>query len=277
MTILNSQLLIGFILAVLIAFSSFKIGFLSKSGAMAACLLGTIVFGLGGFAWAVVLMGFFISSSALSKLFKRRKTSLEEKFSKGSKRDAWQVWANGGVAGIFVILHAIFPDNSWPWLAFCGTMAAVNADTWATELGVLSKKNPINLVTGQSLDAGASGGVTLLGTFSAFLASLFIAILAILFWPAFLQKPTGTETWILVTGITAAGVFGSLVDSFLGATVQAIYFCPGCAKETEKHPLHTCGRTTEIVRGWKWFTNDVVNTFCAFMGGFVMILSTMLK
>jgi uncharacterized protein (TIGR00297 family) len=277
MTILNSQLLIGFLLAILIAYSSFKIGFLSKSGAMAACFLGTIVFGLGGFAWAVVLMGFFISSSVISKLFKRRKADLEEKFSKGSKRDAWQVWANGGVAGIFVILHAIFPDSSWPWLAFCGTMAAVNADTWATELGVLSKKNPINLVTGQSLEAGASGGVTLFGTFAAFLASLFIAILAILFWPAFLQNPIGAETWILLTGITAAGVFGSLVDSFLGATVQAIYFCPTCVKETEKHPLHTCGRRTELVRGWKWFTNDVVNTFCAFMGGFVMILSTMLK
>ncbi|MBW6472240.1 MAG: DUF92 domain-containing protein [Anaerolineaceae bacterium] len=277
MSIFDSQLLIGFILAVFIAFSSFKIGFLSRSGALAACLLGTIVFGLGGFAWAVVLMGFFISSSVLSKLFTRRKASLEEKFSKGSKRDAWQVWANGGVAGIFVVLHALFPDSSWPWLAFCGTMAAVNADTWATELGVLSKKNPINLVTGQSLEPGESGGVTSLGILAAFLASLFIAILAILFWPAFLQKPTGAETWILLTGISVAGVFGSLVDSFLGATVQAIYFCPACVKETEKHPQHTCGRTTELVRGWKWFTNDVVNTFCAFMGGFVMILSTMLK
>jgi uncharacterized protein (TIGR00297 family) len=277
MAISISQLFVGFLLAVLIAFSSFKIGFLSKSGAIAACLLGTIVFGLGGFSWAVVLMGFFISSSMLSKLFKRRKASLEEKFSKGSKRDAWQVWANGGIAGIFVILHAIFPDSSWPWLAFCGTMAAVSADTWATELGVLSKKYPINLVTGQSLEPGESGGVTSLGTFAAFLASLFIAILAILFWPAFLQKLTGAETWILLAGITAAGVFGSLVDSFLGATVQAIYFCPACAKETEKHPQHTCGRTTELVRGWKWFTNDVVNSFCAFMGGFVMILSAMLK
>lgn len=277
MAIFNSQLFIGFLLALLISFSSFKIGFLSRSGAIAACSLGTVVFGLGGLAWAVVLMGFFISSSVLSKLFKRRKADLEEKFSKGSKRDAWQVWANGGVAGIFVILHAIFPDSSWPWLAFCGTMAAVNADTWATELGVLSKKNPVNLVTGQSMEAGASGGVTMLGTFAAFLASLFIAFLAILFWPAFLKNPTGAETWFLLIGITAAGVFGSLVDSFLGATVQAIYFCPACVKETEKHPLHTCGSTTDIVRGWKWFTNDVVNTFCAFMGGFVMILSTMLK
>ncbi|MBE0684909.1 MAG: DUF92 domain-containing protein, partial [Anaerolineaceae bacterium] len=127
------------------------------------------------------------------------------------------------------------------------------------------------------MEAGASGGVTTLGTFAAFFASLFIAILAILFWPVFLQKPSNAEIWTTLIGISAAGVFGSLVDSFLGATVQAIYFCPGCEKETEKHPLHSCGRKTEILRGWKWFNNDVVNTFCAFMGGFVMLLSTMLK
>ncbi len=277
MAFINSQLFIGFSLAIFIAFFSFKIGFLSKSGAIAAGLLGTVVFGLGGLAWAVVLMGFFISSSGLSKLFKTYKIQLQEKFSKGSKRDAWQVWANGGVAGIFVLLHTIYPDSTWPWLAFCGTMAAVNADTWATELGVLSKKNPINLVTGQPLEHGASGGVSALGTLAALLAALFIAILAILVWPASIQNPTGAETVMLFVGITTAGLFGSLVDSFLGATVQAIYYCPNCDKETERSPQHVCGRTTEFMRGWKWFNNDVVNTVCAITGGFVMILATLVK
>jgi uncharacterized protein (TIGR00297 family) len=270
----NQQLLIGFILAISISMLSFKLGFLSKSGALAACLLGTIVFGLGGFSWAVVLMGFFISSSVLSKLFKRRKADLEEKFSKGSKRDVWQVWANGGVAGIFVIFHAFLPDAIWPWLAFSGAIAAVNADTWATELGVLSMKNPINLVTGKVIDRGASGGVSFLGTFSALLASLFIAFLAIFFWPDTIQTPTNSHSWLLMVGIASAGLFGSLVDSFLGATVQAIYFCHRCNKETEKHPLHSCDTSTEFIRGWKWFNNDLVNTMCALTGGIVMILST---
>lgn len=277
MAIFNSQLYIGLLLASLIAVASFKIGFLSKTGALAAGLLGTVVFGLGGLAWAVVLLGFFISSSVLSKLFKNRKLRLEEKFSKGSKRDAWQVLANGGVAGIFVILHAIFPDSTWPWLAFCGAFAAVNADTWATELGVLSKKNPINLITGQTMEPGASGGVSVLGTVSALLAAFFIAILAVLFWPAAIQHPTDLETVRLLIGITAAGLFGSLVDSFLGATVQAVYYCPNCEKETERFPLHGCGRTTEFVRGWKWINNDVVNTICSIAGGLAMILATIVK
>jgi len=271
------QLLSGFLLAIVIAFLSFKLGFLAKSGALAASLLGAVVFGLGGFSWAVVLMGFFISSSVLSKVFKRKKLDLIEKFSKGSKRDAWQVWANGGIAGIFVVLNAIFSESTWPWLAFCGAMAAVNADTWATELGVLSKKNPINLVTGHSVERGASGGISSLGTLAAFMASLFIAILAILFWPAALPALSAPDVWLLMVAITAAGVLGSLVDSFLGATIQAIYYCPVCEKETEKHPEHSCGEKTNFLRGWKWFNNDWVNTFCALVGGFVMILSVFAK
>ena len=183
MALISSHLFIGFIIAFAIALISYWIGFLSMSGAIAACVLGTIVFGLGGLSWAILLMGFFISSSILSKLFKKIKSNFEEKFSKGSRRDLWQVWANGGVAGVFVIFHVVFPDQVWPWLAFCGSLAAVNADTWATELGVLSKTKPVNLINGKALEPGSSGGVSWLGIASAFMAALFIAILAILFWP----------------------------------------------------------------------------------------------
>jgi uncharacterized membrane protein len=60
-----------------------------------------------------------------------------------------------------------------------------------------------------------------------------------------------------------------LFDSLLGATVQAIYHCPHCDKETEKHPLHTCGTPTLQVRGWKWLNNDLVNVGCALVGALI--------
>jgi uncharacterized protein (TIGR00297 family) len=271
MSVINSQLLIGFIIALGISIISFKVGFLSISGSIGACLLGTVVFGLGGFSWALVLMGFFIPSSILSKLFKNKKKKLDEKFSKGSKRDIWQVWANGGVAGLFVIAHAFFPSQIWPWLAFCGSIAAVNADTWATELGVLSKKPPIHIISGKAIERGSSGAVSLLGTLAALMAALLIAIPGVLLLPVEFPDSTSSQ-WILFGTITIAGLFGSFVDSLLGATFQVIYYCSVCDKETEKYPLHICGSKTKYYRGWKWLNNDWVNTFCALTGGLVMII-----
>jgi uncharacterized membrane protein len=61
------QLLLGFLLALVVAFLAYKARSLSRSGAAAAAVLGTVVFGLGGWSWAVLLLGFFISSSVLSK------------------------------------------------------------------------------------------------------------------------------------------------------------------------------------------------------------------
>jgi uncharacterized membrane protein len=66
--------------------------------------------------------------------------------------------------------------------------------------------------------------------------------------------------------ITLGGLIGSLFDSLLGATIQAIYWCPSCSKETERHPVHTCGATTSQIRGWPWVNNDVVNLACSLMG-----------
>ena len=159
-----TQLLFGLLLAVIIAFVAYRAHSLSRSGALAALVLGTVIFGLGGFGWAVLLLGFFISSSLLSRLFKRRKAAFDEKFSKGSRRDAWQVAANGGTAGLMVLLHVLFPGAAWPWLAFAGSLAAANADTWATELGVLSRTAPRLITTGKKVERGTSGGVSLGGT-----------------------------------------------------------------------------------------------------------------
>jgi uncharacterized membrane protein len=85
-------------------------------------------------------------------------------------------------------------------------------------------------------------------------------------------SPTGTLTtahWLL---ITFAGLAGSLFDSFLGARVQAMYYCPTDKKETERHPLHTCGTQTVHVRGWKWLNNDWVNLACGAFGVVVALI-----
>lgn len=261
------QFIYGFILAIVIAYVAYRARSLNKSGAYAATLVGTIIFGVGGWQWAILLLTFFITSSALSRAFRDRKQNLNEKFSKGHERDAGQVFGNGGLAALFAGLHAFYPESIIPWVGFAACLAAVNADTWATELGVLNP-NPPRLITDlrKRVEKGTSGGISLWGTGASLLGSSLIALLAILL------SPTGTLTtahWLL---ITASGLAGSLFDSFLGATVQAMYYCPTDMRETEKHPLHTCGTQTVHIRGWKWLNNDWVNFACGAFGVVIALL-----
>ena len=258
------QLLGGLLLAALASYVACRLQSLSRGGAYAATVLGTIVFGLGGWQWAVLLLAFFMTSSALTRMFQGAKGGAEEKYAKGGRRDAMQVLSNGGVAGAFVVLHAIFPAAAWPWIGFAGALAAVNADTWATELGVLNPGRP-RLITAlrRSVEKGTSGAVSWVGTLASLLAAALIGGLAA--WRI-------AEPGNLLMAVALAGLIGSLVDSLLGATVQALYFCPLDKKETEKHPLHACGTPTVQIRGWSWLNNDLVNVACAVTGALMALL-----
>lgn len=264
------QFLVGVLLAILVALAAYRLRTLSRSGAAAAGVLGVIFFGLGGWDWSVLLLAFFVSSSGLSRLAKKRKAVLDEKFSKGSQRDAWQVLANGGIAGVFVLLHLAFPGSAWPWAGCAGALAAANADTWATELGVLGRAAPRLITNGKRVERGTSGGVSLAGGAAALGGALLVGLCAAAFWPG--GGGNAVQTLARLAGLSAAGLAGSLVDSWLGASLQAIYTCPACRKETEKHPLHSCGTPTTLIRGLAWLDNDWVNTACTLAGGLLAVM-----
>ena len=259
------QILAGLVVAAVSSYAAYRLHSLTSGGALAATALGTIVFGLGGWQWAVLLLTFFVLSSALTRAFPSAKAGAEEKYAKGGQRDQMQVLSNGGVAGAFVLLHALTPGAAWPWIGFAGAVAAVNADTWATELGILNPGNP-RLITSPSkmVEKGTSGAVSPIGTLASILAATVIGILA--------ANLANGPQWSLFPITAAAGLSGSLVDSVLGATVQAVYFCPADRKETEKHPFHGCGSRTVHIRGWKWLDNDVVNLACGVTGALIALL-----
>ena len=256
------QIFIGIFLGILISLLAWKARALSNSGAFAAAATGGLIFGLGGLPWGVLLLIFFITSSALSRAFRQRKTNLSEKFSKGSQRDWGQVLANGGLGTLLVIGIFFAPEKTIFWIAYAGAMAAVNADTWATELGVLNPHRPRLITNGQPVDPGTSGAISLYGT----IASLGGAALVGLVGAAF--SPAGGRLSLFVAA-TLGGLAGSLFDSLLGATVQAIYHCPQCDKETERHPTHSCGMETTQIRGWGWLNNDLVNFLASVVGALV--------
>jgi len=262
---LLSQLLTGIMLAAAIAGAAFAVRSLNLSGAIAAFILGTVIFGVGGLNWAVLLMGFFLSSSLLSRLFKNRKKAVQANFSKGSRRDAGQVAANGAIAGLCAMLFPLLGESGWLWVACAGALAAANADTWATEIGVLGKSRPRLITTGRVVEPGTSGGVSFAGILAALGGSLLIAVIAVWLKPASIPNSIHNNLWLTCI-VLLAGLVGSLVDSFLGATWEAMYYCDTCRKETEKHPQHGCGTSTRLMRGSIWLNNDWVNLFCTLSG-----------
>ena len=64
------QFLLGVVLAALIAYAAHRVRALSDSGAIAAGLLGTVFFGLGGLLWAALLLACAVASLLLGAGFK---------------------------------------------------------------------------------------------------------------------------------------------------------------------------------------------------------------
>ena len=79
---------------------------------------------------------------------------------------------------------------------------------------------------------------------------------------------------LLLSG-SIGGLLGSLFDSFLGATVQAIYYSDARQKETEK-AVERDGTPNRHLRGWKWMNNDWVNFISSLFGAFVSALLAIL-
>ncbi|GIL69564.1 hypothetical protein Vretifemale_492, partial [Volvox reticuliferus] len=130
-----------------------------------------------------------------------------------------------------------------------GHYACCCADTWASELGILSRSVPRLITTGRKVPPGTNGGVTLLGLCCSVAGGLTIGLaffaggVAGCAWgvvprggslcPLPVKGSAGRWTLrdamlgsgpaalpVLAAVGLACGLFGSLLDSFLGATLQ---------------------------------------------------------
>lgn len=276
------QLGLGLILSLVIGGVGYWRRSLSLSGVFGAVIVGTTIFGFGGWVRGLLLIAFFASSSLLSHFKATRKADLAEKFAKGGRRDLGQTLANGGVAALLALVIGLIGNEGTAYpilaLAFVGALATVTADTWATELGVLAKRAPRLITGGGVVPVGTSGGVTPEGTLAALAGGTFIGVTAFLLVQVAAQLTLGRwlwSDWILLPVAAISGLAGALFDSLLGATVQAIYRCERCDVETERR-IHRCGQATRQVRGLRWLDNDWVNFLASMTGAAVAAGLTLL-
>jgi uncharacterized protein (TIGR00297 family) len=270
MEVVGLRLLLGLLLSAVVGGIGFWRQSLSRGGVAGAVIVGSLIFGLGGWVWGLLLITFFVSSSFLSHYRQHDKEAVAEKFAKGGRRDLGQALANGGMGAILAIVHYASQEPVL-FAAYLGVMATVNADTWATELGILSRIPPRLITTGQEVSPGTSGGITSLGTWASLAGALLIGAMATaLTQVGSLVTGSGWDARALAFPVlaVAGGMAGSLFDSLLGATVQGIYYCDRCGRETES-ARHRCGQVTLPVRGWQWLNNDLVNFSASMVGGMV--------
>jgi uncharacterized protein (TIGR00297 family) len=219
-------------------------GTLTNSGAAAAWTIGLLILYSSGWEGGAVLAAFFVFSNLVSRLGPR--TNYPGLDAKGHRRDAWQVYANGGPAALAAVIAG--PDLSLKiWLITAG-LATAAADTWATSIGTYSRVAPRLLWSGRQVAPGTSGGVTLAGSGGAVIGGALVAGAGAL----------ASGSPVLLPAGTLIGFLGMLLDSAMGGAVQGRFYCPQCSEPSEWR-LHRCGSPTEWKAGWAWLSNDGVN------------------
>ncbi|PLR87589.1 DUF92 domain-containing protein [Bacillus sp. V33-4] len=219
---------------------------LSKSGAIASVLTGIAIAAGTGLEGLILLGVFFVSSSLWSK-YRAGEKAFADKHEKGSRRDWKQVLANGGIPACLALVHYYTHDPVWI-VGLSIAFAAANADTWASEIGSLSKTQPVLIRNFQRVEKGTSGAVTVKGTVAALCGSLLIAILA----ACLFQFNFTLALLVFLLGFT-----GNLIDTLLGAYLQAAYQCTHCRSVIEKNSH--CGKQAQLIKGFRLFDNDAVN------------------
>lgn len=227
---------------------------LSPSGAAAAYVMGVIVLWMLRFEGFSLMLLFFVGSNVAGKVSgnirKRRPgyiPSQKEIEKKGSCRDWMQVLANGLMAVIASFIWYV-SGRQQALVMFGAAIAEATSDTFAGEIGRLSDRKPVSIRTFTPVPPGMSGGVTVLGTVAAFLASAVIAAC----W------------YVWFSGVSLAGALlvclmgfaGCILDSFLGSTCQAVYV--DSDGELTEHDERD-GQKLELSRGVRWMDNDMVN------------------
>ena len=221
---------------------------LTGFGALAATATGCAILVGTGLPGGAVLLTFFIGSSIVSRVGPDPASRLG---AKGSRRDHWQVLANGGVGAAGALLGA----GPGLWI-LTASLAVAAADTWATSIGAWSPSPPRHLLSGKVVPPGTSGGITLLGTLGALVGAVMVAGVGAL---------VSHQGWLLPLA-TIVGLAGMLADSALGAGLQGRFYCAQCREATERR-VHHCGTRSVPRGGLPWLNNDGVNALATALGG----------
>lgn len=181
-------------------------------GAVASFMLGVMIATLGGLSWIFLMVLFTALSLVATRMGRSRKRALGIEESKTGERGVANVMGNGAAAGLVVLAGQMdgIPTQA-VLLAFTTAVAAVCADTLASEVGGLAARSRSILPPFRMAVPGQNGAVSWAGQFAALFGALAISIAAV-----YVLGVPRHLVWIPALG----GWIGCQVDSLLGATLE---------------------------------------------------------
>ncbi|MEM0482195.1 MAG: DUF92 domain-containing protein [Nitrososphaerota archaeon] len=249
---------------------SYKLRILDIYGTLLAAFIGGIVYVTVGRVGIFLLTVFVVVAGIFTKLGYDRKSLIGAAEPRKGLRGWRNVMGNGLVAAGSAIAYALIPQYSEVVLSgYIGAIAAVFADTMATEIGLLQKRDPILIIGFRRVNPGTPGGVSLLG----YLGALFSALILIAAYLS-LRGSNPLSPQMVGVAVIAASLVGTTVDSIIGQLLQGLYRCGACGKITE---LRThCGKPARLIKGYRLLDNHAVNILCSLCGAVVGAAVTLL-
>jgi len=260
-------LLLAIILNLIVAFAAYKKRALDIGGTLTAIIIGILMFMTAGLlAWSMLML-FFISSSIITSIKKNHKAKLSSEYEK-TRRSYKQVLATGLIPTLLSIIY-FFTKSDVFLLTTIAAIAINCADTWASEIGILNKGKTISIINFKTVKKGESGGISTLGTTMSLAGAALIAITFILIQAL---SSNASQSFIIIglIGITVTGFIGCMIDSLLGATVQARHIDSKTNKITEARK--TDGTLNKKISGIKLVSNNAVNLLSNVIGSSIGLL-----
>lgn len=234
----------GFFLAAVFVWYTRRKNALTLDGALTAAATGLWVLVFAGPIWLLPLFFFFLSSTLLGKLNKTRLSAADTK--QGQARDYRQVLCNGGVYAALATGMA-GPEAATVQSLMVLSLAVSTADTWSSEIGQFFRQKTVDILRWQPVPPGLSGGVSWAGSLGGLAGGLAMALLG-----GALAGTVGKPAWLGL--FTLGGFAGMLLDSLLGAGLQARYRDAGSDDLYDQ-----AGENRVLHNGFEWMSNDAVN------------------
>ena len=213
---------------------------LSRYGSLAAGFLGFYLLAVAGWNWILPVLFFFVSSVLFTKINPQdSKKSLQVR-----GRNAWQVLANILWALLSSVLFLITRNELFIFL-FIAAVAAVTADTWASEIGPLVNKKSFSVADWKMHPAGITGGISLGGTLAALAGAFLVSAGS---YVLFFDRWNGT----IVALLTGSAFLACFADTFLGAFVE---------NKLQQSPVFKKRKNPESIE-----PNDLINLAGSFTG-----------